>query len=297
MIRSSRLYAVAMSDFDVQGYLRRLDLEHPGPPSVEGLFALMRAQVERVPYTSLQIHLGRRTTPDPHESAARIIAGGGGYCYHLNGALSVLLEALGYDVCWHRGRVYVDPPAGPGVGPIAEEPNHLTLTVELDDDLWLVDTGLGDALHEPVPLAAGSTTQGPWTYSLAPRPTETGSGGWHFLHDPAAESFTGMVFEERIARLEDFTARHEWMETDPESNFVKKFDVYRRDALGVDSLRGLVLKRKGYAGTAEREIGSKSEWYTALADVFGLHLADVSEEEKDLLWKRVRSYHEEWTAQ
>jgi len=285
-----------MSDFDVEGYLRRLGLEHPGPPSVEGLTALMRAQVERVAYTSLQVHLGRRTTPDPYESAARIAGGGGGYCYHLNGALSVLLEALDYDVAWHRGRVYSDTPGSSGIGPIIDEPNHLTLTVELDDELWFVDTGLGDALHEPIPLEAGSYEQGPWTYSLTPRRTETGAGGWQFLHDPAAGSFTGMLFEERIARLDDFVARHDWMETDPASNFVRKFDVYRRDALGVDHLRGLVLSRRTAAGLAEREITSKAEWFAVLADVFALHLADVPEDEKDLLWRNVKVKHEEWTA-
>ena len=33
---------------DVQGYLRRLGLDDPGPPSAEALAAIHRAQVERV---------------------------------------------------------------------------------------------------------------------------------------------------------------------------------------------------------------------------------------------------------
>jgi arylamine N-acetyltransferase len=56
---------------DVAGYLARLGVEHDGPPSVEGLARLHRAHAERVPYTSLDIHLGRRTSVDPLESADR----------------------------------------------------------------------------------------------------------------------------------------------------------------------------------------------------------------------------------
>ena len=285
-----------MADIDVPGYLRRLGLDHPGEPSVEGLFALTRAHVERVAYTSLQVHLGQRTSPDPYESARRIVAGESGYCYHLNGAFSALLETLGYDVAWHRGRVWSPPPIGTGLGPVEDEPNHLPLTVEVEDRLFFVDTGLGDALHEPIPLAAGSYTQGPWTYRLEPTVFESGKSGWSFTHDPAAESFTGMVFEERIASLPDFLARHDWMETSPDSNFVKKFDVYRRDASGIDAMRGVVLKRRGADGVTEREITDQKDWYEALADVFGLRLPGVSDEARELLWKRVLRRHEEWVA-
>jgi arylamine N-acetyltransferase len=286
-----------MADIDVPGYLRRLGLDHPGEPSVEGLFALTRAHVEHVAYTSLQVHLGQRTSPDPYESARRIVAGESGYCYHLNGAFSALLETLGYDVLWHRGRVWSPPPIGRGRGPIVDEPNHLPLTVEVEDQEFFVDTGLGDALHEPLPLAAGTYTQGPYTYRLEPTVLESGSSGWSFTHDPAADSFHGMVFEERIASLPDFLARHDWMETSPDSSFVKKFDVYRRDAGGIDSMRGCILKRKGGDGIlSEREVTSPYEWFEALADVFGLRLPNVSDEGRQLLWKRVWQKHEEWIA-
>ena len=68
-----------MADIDVQGYLRRLGLEHPGEPSVAGLFALNRAHVEQIAYTSLQIHLCQRTTADPYESARRVDQRESGY--------------------------------------------------------------------------------------------------------------------------------------------------------------------------------------------------------------------------
>ena len=285
-----------MANIDVQGYLRRLGTVDPGKPSIEGLFALHRAHLERVAYTSLQVHLGQRTTPDPYESAARIVAGEAGYCYHLNGAFGVLLETLGYDVTWHRGRVWSEPPRGRGLGPVQEEPNHLVLLVEAEDTLYYCDAGLGDGFHEPLLLVPGEVTQGPYTYKLERIRFDNNTTGWSFTHDPKADSFTGMVFEERIASLPDFLDRHEWMETDPESGFVKNLDVYRRDATGVDHLRGCVLTRSDGRTTTRREITDSDEWFDVVADVFGLRLPGIGEAAQERLWKRVWIQHTAWAA-
>ena len=105
-------------------YLARLGLDAESP-SVDALFALHRAHVERVAYETLWIHLGEGWSVDTSESTVRIATRGrGGYCFHLNGALSELLRALGYDVVRHVGGVH-----GPD-GPSPEEmTNHLVLTV------------------------------------------------------------------------------------------------------------------------------------------------------------------------
>lgn len=59
---------------DTAGYLRRLNVDDPGEPSVEALRALHAAHVELVAYEALEIQLGRPTTVDPRESAERIVA-------------------------------------------------------------------------------------------------------------------------------------------------------------------------------------------------------------------------------
>lgn len=105
-------------------YLARLGLDAE-PPSVEALFRVHRAQVERVPYETLWIHLGEVWGVDTEESARRVaLRRRGGYCFHLNGALSELLRSLGYDVVRHVGGVH-----GPTGASEAEMTNHLVLTV------------------------------------------------------------------------------------------------------------------------------------------------------------------------
>ncbi|GAB1694497.1 arylamine N-acetyltransferase family protein [Krasilnikovia sp. M28-CT-15] len=285
-----------MSDLiDVPAYLRRLGLARLAgrAPSVAALHELHRAHAERVPYECLEIWLGRPTSVDPAESAQRIVRGRGGYCYHLNGAFSALLHALGYRVTRHVGGVQsgTDQPAGASA-------NHLVLTVAdlpspaVPGGRWLVDLGMGDGLHEPLPLSEGHHHQGPFRYGL--RPSVAEPGGWRFEHDPRG-SFLGMDFRPEAAGMSAFAARHAHLSTSPESGFVQVATVQRRDASGTDILRGLVLTRVGDKDT-RTVLDDRSDYFAALADVFGLTLDDVTPPERDALWGRLGAAHERWLS-
>ncbi|WP_188191371.1 arylamine N-acetyltransferase family protein [Nonomuraea sp. SYSU D8015] len=279
---------------NIPGYLRRIGLPDliDAPVTAGNLRDLHVAHIEKVPYEALNIWLGRPTTVDPLESAERIIGGRGGYCFHLNGAFSELITALGYDVTRHVG----------GVQGRNEQPNvsanHLVLTVrglpsaDNPGGEWLVDLGLGDALHEPIPLIAGTYRQGPFQYVL--RPSEVAPGGWRFDHDPSG-SFVGMDFSPESADISAFEEMHRHLTTSPTSGFVRVASVARRDASGVDLLRGLVLSRVG-TGAHSVTIDTARDYYAALADVFHLPLDDVSAPEKDKLWRRLHEAHEAFLA-
>lgn len=279
---------------DTAAYLRRIGLPElaGAPASAENLRVLHAAHIEKVPYEALEIWLGRSTTVDPVESAERVIRGRGGYCYHLNGAFSELIRALGYDVARHVG----------GVQTRGREPgitaNHLVLTVRglpSEDNPgggWLADLGLGDGLHEPLPLVEGTYRQGPFRYGL--RPSEVAPGGWRFDHDPSG-SFIGMDFDPAPADMSAFVEMHRHLTTSPESGFVRTATIQRRDAYGVDVLRGLVLSRVG-GGARSVTLDDQRDYYAALADVFLLPLADVSARERDELWRKLCAAHEAWLA-
>jgi arylamine N-acetyltransferase len=218
--------------------------------------------------------------------------GRGGYCFHLNGAFSELLRALGYAVTRHVGGVHGPP--GPGV---EELTNHLVLTVAdlpTDDNpsgVWYVDAGLGDALHEALPLMAGEYDHGPFHLRL--EATDDGVGDWHLTHDPAGD-FTGMSWRSVSATMADFAVRHDWLSTSPDSGFVRVATAERRDATGVDVMRGLVLTRVGAGSAPSGPLTERSDWFTALADVFGLHFGEMSPDQRDRLWTRVHAAHVRW---
>lgn len=274
-------------------YLARLGLD-ADPPSTEALFRLHRAHVERVPYETLWIQLGERWGVDVADSYDRIAnRGRGGYCFHLNGAFSELLRELGYDVQRHVGGVH--GPDGPTGG---EMTNHLVLTVHgLPDDanpdgVWYVDVGLGDALHEPLPLRAGTYAQSPFQLSLEETPD--GIGEWHLTHDPRG-GFTGMSWRSARTELDIFADRNVWLSTSPESGFVQLVTVQRRDATGIDVLRGLSLLRIG-SDASRTTLATEADLVATIHDVFGLRLDEEQLQTLDAHWPKLLAKHRAWEA-
>jgi arylamine N-acetyltransferase len=277
----------------ISAYLDRLGVA-PEPPSADALFRLHRAHTERVPYETLWIHLGDRWDVDPVSSAVRVARQRrGGYCFHLNGAFSELLRALGYDVTRHVGGVH--GPDGPSPGAMS---NHLVLTVaglpsdEHPSGVWYVDVGLGDALYEPLPQRVGEYHQEPFDLGL--EETRGGVGDWHLTHDPAG-AFPGMAWRSAPADMGEFAAMHEFLSTSPDSGFVKVLSAQRRDATGVDILRGLTLLRVG-DGASRTTLATDTELFDALGDLFGLPIDVVDAQDRAKLWDRVHRAHEEWVA-
>lgn len=285
--------SLPLLDDDVRvAYLARLGVEAE-PPSVEALFALVRRHAERVPYETLWIQSGELWGIDPGESARRIaFAGRGGYCYHLNGALGLVLASLGYQVQAHVGGVHLSArPEPDAIG------NHLVLTVaglpstSNPEGTWYVDAGLGDALHEPLPLAPGTYRQSPFQMGLE----RVGASGWHLTHDPAG-GFSGMSWTDGLARPADFEEKHAWLSTAAESGFVQVAMAERRDATGVDVVRGLILMRLGANATTAEPVTNRQQWFDLLADVFGLHFDASPPHARDRLWDTVLSTHRRWEA-
>jgi arylamine N-acetyltransferase len=272
-------------------YLARLAVE-PVPPSADQLSLIMQRQAERVPYETFWIAAGERWSIDPARAARRIaLEGRGGYCYHLNGALGLLLRSLGYAVRGHVGGVQAGEPNPDAMG------NHLALTVTglpSDDNpsgQWYVDNGLGDALHEPLPLEVGSYVQDPFRLTL----DRAGDSGWRLGHDPAG-GFRSMTWTDRSAVPTDFLTHHEWLSTSPDSGFVQVPMAERRDATGVDVIRGLVRARIGSQAFTAEPITRQAEWFDTLADVFDLRFDASPRDSRQRLWDAVLGAHRAWEA-
>jgi N-hydroxyarylamine O-acetyltransferase len=224
-----------------------LDLE-PGGVDHAALRRLQRTHLERVPYENIDIVSGRPPAIDPLAAARRILGGRGGYCYHLNGALSALLAWLRVDVTRHLAGVYggrVQEPPGP-------DGNHLGVTVRVGGDAtWLVDVGLGDGPAEPLSLVAGEHVQGDAVYRLGPSPF--GDGAWRFEHEPRG-GFGGFDVASKAAAIDDFEAMHAFLST--RSSFATTVTVQRRVGERIDVLRGCVYSERSGQGARNREISA-----------------------------------------
>lgn len=248
------------------------------------LRALRRAHLERCPYETVDIVRGSPPGIDPLDSVSRLVAGRGGYCYHLNGAFSELVRWLGADVTRHRagvqGRALTEPQGADG--------NHLALTVGCGGLDWLVDVGLGDGPAQPLPLTVGEHTVDGQTYRLSASVTDP--GGWRFDHDPAG-SFVGFDIAPGVAQMGSFAAMHHRLSTD--SGFSRVVTVQRRVGAGVEILRGCLLTVPATGG-AEQELAGEDEWWSLVIEHFGLRYDNISLGERSALWARVRATHEAW---
>lgn len=278
-------------------YLGRLGIGEPGAPSVEGLFALQRAHLERVPYENVDIQLGRAPGIDPELSARRFAAGRGGYCFHLNGAFAALLDHLGYEVTRHVGGVYKEAQEPEATAP-GVSGDHLALTVRVPGagaaDAYFVDAGLGDGPYEPLPLREGSYRQGAFAYSLERLP----GTGWLYRRPGSSAPLVKFRDEPAgTAGAAGFEAEHVRLSTSEDSGFVRTFAALRRDADGIDALRGRVLSRiDPVKGNTERVLDGPEEFYAVLEGVVGRALDDLTPTDRTALWTRVARAHEEWLA-
>jgi N-hydroxyarylamine O-acetyltransferase len=281
----------------VEDYLVRIGVGGAPPPSLEALADLQAGHLERVVFENLEIQRGRPTTVDYGESAERIVKRGrGGYCFHLNGAFGLLLEALGYDVSRRRGTVQPPPDASP-----SRLLNHLVVLVHdlptsaNPEGTWWAEVGFGDGSTRPLALRAGMVEDPPHTYALEPSPVY--AGGWRMRQEEGDGDGVAIIDVDTQAPQEgELAAAHERLSTSPESGFVRTATFQRRDARGVDIVRARTLSRVEPGATRRTLLADEGEWFGALADVFGLPLLDVDAAERRALWQRVCAQHEAWAG-
>ena len=95
-------------------YLTRIGVTAPVDSDAAGLRLLHRAHQLTVPFENLSIHLAEPISLDEGELIDKIVRRGrGGFCYELNGAFALLLEALGAQVSRVAARVYGEASHGP----------------------------------------------------------------------------------------------------------------------------------------------------------------------------------------
>jgi N-hydroxyarylamine O-acetyltransferase len=83
----------------VVAYLDRVGVTAPVVSDAAGLRTLHRAHQLTVPFENLSIHLAEPISLDEPDLIGKIVhRRRGGFCYELNGAFALLLEALGAQV-------------------------------------------------------------------------------------------------------------------------------------------------------------------------------------------------------
>ncbi len=194
-------------------YLDRIGLGDVPPVNLDGLRALQRAHLERVPFENASVLRGEPIVLDTALLVYKVVdRGRGGSCFELNGAFAWLLTTLGFEVALLPGRFWSDR----GLGPPNE---HLVLRVTLDGERWLVDVGGGYSFREPRHLTVGREQEDPsGRFRLVPGRDAPASLDVEWLHGHGTWR-PHYRFEDRAVSLDAFVEVCKFLASSPESPF------------------------------------------------------------------------------
>jgi len=253
-----------MDESTLTAYLDRIGAQRPGGLDEAALHVLHRAHLMTVPFENLSIHLNEPISLAEGDLVSKIVTRRrGGFCYELNGAFALLLEALGAHVVRVAARVYGDGRLGPPF-------DHLALIVRLRGGTgrWLADVGFGS--HSTYPLRSDSRQEQDdpaGLFSLA----DSKAGDVDVLKDGQPQ----YRIERRERALADFIPTCWWQQTSPASHFTQSTICSRLAEDGRISLSGRTLIRTSGGSRTEQHLPTDEAVLGAYREHFGIILAQV----------------------
>ena len=248
----------------VLAYLDRVGVTAPAVCDAAGLRTLHRAHQRAVPFENLSIHLAEAISLDERDLIDKIVRRRrGGFCYELNGAFALLLEALGAQVSRVAARVYGEAGLGPPF-------DHLALIVRPADGSgpWLADVGFGS--HSDYPLLAEA------------RDDQDDPAGRFRLADAEAADIVVLKdgrpqyrIERRARSLDDCVPTCWWQQTSPQSHFTRSTICSRLTPGGRVSISGRTLIQTRGGTRTEQQLDTDGELLAAYRDHFGIVLSRV----------------------
>jgi N-hydroxyarylamine O-acetyltransferase len=253
-----------MDDDIVAAYLRRIGVARPAVADAAALRALHRAHQVAVPFENLSIHLPEPISLDEADLVDKIVRRRrGGFCYELNGAFALLLEALGARVARLAARVHGDGRLGPPF-------DHLALAVRLPDGTgpWLADVGFGSHSVYPLRLDSRAGQDDPAGRFLL---TDADDDDVDVLRDGQPQ----YRIERRERSLADFAPTCWWQQTSPASHFTRATICSRLTDDGRLSVSDRTLIRTSGETRTEQNLDRDDDLLAAYRDHFGIVLGHI----------------------
>jgi N-hydroxyarylamine O-acetyltransferase len=246
------------------GYAGSLDCTHAT------LCALHRAHLLAIPYENLDVQFGVPLSLDSGAAFEKIVLQRrGGWCYEMNSLFAWALREIGFEISLIAAAV------GRKDRGEAAERNHLAILVHLDK-AYLADVGFGNGFIAPLPLAEGTHSDGRFEFALQ----RVDEGWWRFTNRP--QSGDTFDFRETPHSIDAFDEQNQWLQSSPQSPFVRALVCHRFTEEGVITLRGCVLTTLTPHDLRQEVVQSRDDLATILRTQFSLDTPHV-----DALWERV----------
>ncbi len=260
---------------ELQAYFDRIGFTGAPTTSRSTLNALMRSQLQSIPFENLNQQLGRPVSTDVSTIYSKIVEQRrGGWCFELNGLFAWVLAEIGFDVQTLAGYV------GDGGSGRAKPADHMFLLVNCSEPL-LVDVGFGGSMIKALPMHEHTVRQAPYTLSI----TEEDDGYLRFT-EQADKGRTSFDF--RLTPVDDgyFDEASRSLQTDNESSFRRTLTAQRRFENKHIVLRGRLLSTITPERRHEVLLQTSAELVMCLSDEFDLYLPEVKS-----VWPRIMQRH------
>lgn len=271
------------AELDVGRYLKRIGF--PGQPTVDlaSLTALQRCHMGSVPFENLHVFHQAGVRLDLDWSIPKVLAGGGGWCFEINGTFCELLRAIGFEVDLVGAVVLL------GERPRPLE-THVTLIVSLEGVRYLVDVGFGDNVTKPMLLDSTVVViDAHGEFRIVPEPDETfllqfqDSVSDEGVSDGAVADETALDegasderawadqfrFTTRPRQVTDFVEGEHLLKTDPSSKFIQKPFATRLIPGGRVTLLSDRIKFREFGVEREMPV-AEDEWSALLREWFDM---------------------------
>ncbi len=254
-----------MDETTLEAYFGRLAVPRPHTADAVNLHVLHRAHQMRVPFENLSIHLSEPVLLAEDVLVDKIVTRRrGGFCYELNGAFAILLEAMGAEVRRVAARVYG------GDGHVGPPLDHMALVVRASDASgpWLIDVGFGSHSVYPLLFDSRHEQNDPAGRFLL---VDSGDGDVDVLKDGNPQ----YRIEPKERSLADFIPTCWWQTTSPDSHFTQDIICSRLTKVGRVSIAGRTLIITENGSRAEQQLTGDDALLAAYREHFGIILDTV----------------------
>ena len=254
-----------MDETTLEAYFGRLAVPRPHTADAVNLHVLHRAHQMRVPFENLSIHLSEPVLLAEDVLVDKIVTRRrGGFCYELNGAFAILLEAMGAEVRRVAARVYG------GDGHVGPPLDHMALVVRASDASgpWLIDVGFGSHSVYPLLFDSRHEQNDPAGRFLL---VDSGDGDVDVLKDGKPQ----YRIEPKERSLADFIPTCWWQTTSPDSHFTRDIICSRLTKDGRVSIAGRTLIITENGSRAEQQLTGDDALLAAYREHFGIILDTV----------------------
>ncbi|RCS43254.1 arylamine N-acetyltransferase [Bremerella cremea] len=252
---------------DLDAYCRRIGYTGPREPTLDVLHALMEAHSQTIPFENLDPLLGRPVRLDVASLERKLVQEGrGGYCFEQNGLFLAVLQSLGFQVVPLSARVRIGWPRD-----IVTPRTHMCLRVEIDEQAYLADVGVG-GLSLTAALLFQLDTQQPTPHETRRIVCEQGVHYHQVLFSEEWQDVYELTLEE-MPRI-DREVGNWYTSTHPESRFKNVLMVARAAPGGkrLTILNDEFSVREANGQATKTPLTSKQQLLAIMAEQFGITL-------------------------